>query len=110
MPDIVDRKTKVTRAADEAKLVQLAFAVMAVAVLRPCGGGNEPDALVMPDHFCRDAGGKRRLLNCDQTHVCLHFRNRSALPSTQTEDAAIAAPAMVGLSRPNAAAGMPMRL
>jgi len=51
-----------------------------------------------PHHLCREC--------CDQVARARKWRSRRLLPTTKTELNAMAAPAIIGLSRPTAASGM----
>src|SRR5690606_16413500 len=69
------------------------------------------------DAFDAAAAGHTADWNNDFIHVCplmdiggFHRARNSELVTTLTLDAAMAAPAMIGLSRPRAASGMPITL
>ncbi len=111
LPDLFERKPEITRAADEAQQMDVAFMVLPVARLRAGTGVEEADAFVMADHLGRHAAGAGDFAD-------VHFsppagRQRlsvSALVTTLTLENAIAAPAITGFRKPSAASGMPTTL
>ena len=81
---------------------------IAIAVVAPRRRGEQADALVMADHLGAHARARRCFADAHQRPPA-GFQRRSsrAFETTLTLEKAMAAPAMIGLSRPNAASGMP---
>ncbi len=93
--------------ANEAQLRDIGFGIHAILIgAAPCR--DQSNRLIMTDHL----GGNAR---CPGRVTDIHDRGRqresnNALVSTLTLEAAMAAPAMGGESKPSAASGTPSRL
>src|SRR5690606_29015151 len=95
LADVLYRKAQITCAADEAEGMDVPTVIVPIAGVTPGGRRHQPDLLVVPDHALADPG-------CGRGVADLHRRavlRRSELPMTATELNAMAAPAIMGLSR-----------
>jgi len=93
--DLVDSEPEIARPPDEAKGVEIALVIIPIARLSPFSGPNQANLLVVTNHSLADTARIRNLADLHSRTL----RNRSELPMTETELNAIAAPAMIGLSR-----------
>ena len=104
---ILQGKAKVTRMADEAQLRDIGLAIHAILV-GAAPGRDQPNRLIMPDHLGGNARSAGRFPDIQGRGR--QRDNNSAFVNTLTLEAAIAAPAMGGESKPKAASGTPSRL
>ena len=100
-------KAKIARMANETKRRDIGLVIDPVAI-GAAPGSDQSNRLIMADHLGRNAG-------CPRGFTDIHGRGRqresnSALVNTLTLEAAMAAPAIGGESRPKAASGTPRRL
>src|SRR3990167_311549 len=95
LPYFLDTEAKVASPSDECERVNVCPIIVPVPGIPPRGSGDQTHLLVMPDHPLADAGRVRGFANLHRRAL----RKRSELPMTATELNAIAAPAMIGLSR-----------
>ena len=115
--DLFDGKAQIARLFDESQRVHFGVGIGAIARFGTRRFADQTNFFVMPDHFGRYARGLRGTpdIACGRRHFTLpacgrQRRSSSALDTTLKLLNAIAAPAMTGLSRPNAASGMPTTL
>ena len=93
--DLLYAEPKIPRSPYELQRVDITLVIIPVARVPACRGCNQADLLVMADHSLAHA---RRCRNLADLHSRTPLK-RSELPITVTELKAIAAPAMIGLSR-----------
>src|SRR5260221_5575491 len=117
--DVLERESEAPRPMDEAERLDVRLAIGAVAVLEALRRLDEANVLIVPDGLRRHvrAGGN---LTDRHRSVRIHRllppaagvqrRSSKAFDTTLTEESAIAAPAIIGLSSPSAASGMPITL
>jgi len=102
-------KTQAARPLDEPQRVHGILVVDPVTGIGAPDGGDQTDGLVVPDGLRRHARAFGRLPDVHRAHASLAWAwrlSQSELVATDTDDSAIAAPAIIGLNRPAAATGI----
>ena len=118
--DLLERKPEVPRSANETQRLNVALVVRPVTIGEPLRWLEEPQLLIEANGLgchTRVGGSLPDRHNAAAFHLRLlpsaaarQRRSSRAFDTTLTEDSAMAAPAITGLSHPNAAAGSRMTL